>query len=259
MDILGTLRPPRLPSAGKPASPAKGELYFDTDTNVLYWWSGTAWVSASGTSVVFEQPNDPGAQPVGTIWIDTDDVAPTFVGLPLVSTLPSNPVDGQEVLYLASDTNGVTWRLRYRAASTSAYKWEFVGGPPLTARSTASEGTIGGLAWHATPVLTIPRAGEYICGFVGNVEGQPNTLNLQVAWSMQLGDGSAAFGVDFGSEFRFVVATGNPLYRQLLNNQGQLKVLAAGATLKIKPAPAPINWDYISSFRAISALPVRIS
>jgi hypothetical protein len=31
-----------------PAAPVKGQLYFDTVGNVLYFWSGTAWVSASG-------------------------------------------------------------------------------------------------------------------------------------------------------------------------------------------------------------------
>jgi len=31
-----------------PASPVKGQLYFDTVANTLYWWSGTAWVSAAG-------------------------------------------------------------------------------------------------------------------------------------------------------------------------------------------------------------------
>jgi len=45
-EFTGRLRTPRLPSA--PASPVVGELYYDTSTNILYWWNGTAWVSASG-------------------------------------------------------------------------------------------------------------------------------------------------------------------------------------------------------------------
>jgi hypothetical protein len=58
-DVLGRLRPPRL--AGAPASPAVGELYYDTGTSILYWWNGTAWQSASGTTVAVETPHNIGA------------------------------------------------------------------------------------------------------------------------------------------------------------------------------------------------------
>jgi len=45
-EIVGRLRTPRLP--GAPASPVVGEVYYDTTTNILYWWNGTAWFSAKG-------------------------------------------------------------------------------------------------------------------------------------------------------------------------------------------------------------------
>ena len=45
-EFTGRLRTPRLPSA--PSSPVVGELYYNTATNILYCWNGTAWVSSSG-------------------------------------------------------------------------------------------------------------------------------------------------------------------------------------------------------------------
>ena len=34
--------------ASAPGSPVKGQIYFDSTGNILYWWNGTVWVSASG-------------------------------------------------------------------------------------------------------------------------------------------------------------------------------------------------------------------
>jgi len=35
-----------------PASPVKGQLYFDTTANILYWWNGTAWIAAQSGSAL---------------------------------------------------------------------------------------------------------------------------------------------------------------------------------------------------------------
>jgi hypothetical protein len=47
-EVLGALRPPRLAAA--PSSPARGELYFDSTSNTLFYWNGTAWISAGGAA-----------------------------------------------------------------------------------------------------------------------------------------------------------------------------------------------------------------
>src|SRR4051794_40571617 len=109
-----------------------GRRYYATDTGVEYRDTGTSWVA---------------------------------LGVELVTALPASPYNGQIVDYLADATNGVVWRLRYRSASASAYKWEFVGGAPLRAYIAAQET----VAWNAGypnpatvgPTVTVPVAGDY--------------------------------------------------------------------------------------------------
>ena len=60
-----------------------------------------------------------------------------------VTTLPSSPIDGQEVFYQSTtagtgggatatmESVGAVWHLRYRSASSSSYKWEAVGASPI--------------------------------------------------------------------------------------------------------------------------------
>lgn len=98
----------------------------------------------------------------------------------LVTALPGTPTDGQEVYYLADATNGVVWHLRYRAASASAYKWEFVGGPPLFAEvatdETTSSTTYAALA-TAGPSVTVPLAGDYVVA-IGKESSNSGSFNL---------------------------------------------------------------------------------
>ena len=53
------------------------------------------------------------------------------------STFPASPVDGQEHIYTAG-ANGECWRFRYNAGSSSAYKWEYIGGAEVVLAATAS-------------------------------------------------------------------------------------------------------------------------
>jgi len=82
-----------------------------------------------------------------------------------VTSLPTYPVDGQEIYYVADATNGVMWHLRYNAASASAYKWEFLGGGTLTTIVQGSGqrafGTWGDLSDVVGPAVAIPLAGDY--------------------------------------------------------------------------------------------------
>ena len=87
--------------------------------------------------------------------------------------LPASPVDGQEHILVDSTTNPTyQWRFRYNAASTSTYKWGFIGGPAAGAEVLGSLTTgsptyvdVGG------PSLAVPRAGIYMVGLGGQING----------------------------------------------------------------------------------------
>src|SRR5215813_2410419 len=63
-EVLGTLKPPRLPTASAPSSPTPGQMYYDTTDNRLKWWDSTKWVPAmdvGGAAVSYD------ALPIGSV------------------------------------------------------------------------------------------------------------------------------------------------------------------------------------------------
>jgi hypothetical protein len=109
------------------------------------------------------EPTDPADGPGGFRALAVAAEAALVGGGPAyVTALPASPVDGQEVYFGADPAAGVIWHLRYRAAATGAYKWEFVGGSdmrnvqPATGLATSSVIYVAG-----GPKLTVPLAGQY--------------------------------------------------------------------------------------------------
>jgi len=137
-----------------------------------YDWALAIDRGAPGVIEVYEQPGTPSGADVGAVWIDTDESPPSISVVTttetIVMSLPSSPVDGQIINYLADAANGIVWRLRYRSAASGSYKWEFVGGSPLRATAAFSfvVGTIN--TWvdiSPTPSITAPLAGDYDIDF----------------------------------------------------------------------------------------------
>lgn len=87
------------------------------------------------------------------------------------TALPTAPRDGQVIDYVADAAAGVVWRLRYRAASASVYRWEFVGGASLLSVSAGTQNETlasGAFAYQdatSSPGLTLPLAGDYTLRF----------------------------------------------------------------------------------------------
>jgi hypothetical protein len=119
-----------------------------------------------------------------------------------VTSMPATPYDGQEVNYLADATLGVVWRFKYRAASTSPYKWEFLGGTPMMAESTTDATTTSVAMAQLTPVvsLTVPLVGEYVVQFEAEVWNSIGANTISLGFSV---GGAAPVPAD-------VVAIGSP-------------------------------------------------
>src|SRR5262249_13588708 len=108
-----------------------------------------------------------------TAWPGSPGSVATYPTPAYGTSLPASPADGQQAILVDSVTNPTyQWLFRYNAQSTSAYKWEFIGGADwftsdendVTTTSVyptmAQVGTLG--------VFIVPRAGEYIVTWATN-------------------------------------------------------------------------------------------
>ena len=127
-----------------------------------------AWV-ASGTGTLYSADGSSGNDNPAFLRVSKIIQASQLIvqtpNAPLVTSLPSNAIDGQEVRYLADNTNGIIWNFRYRAGSSSTYKWEFIGGAPIsTQHDNGTQYTLTHAAGSYSDVLTkaVPLAGDYL-------------------------------------------------------------------------------------------------
>lgn len=166
------------------------------------------------------------------------------------TSLPASPVDGEMYDYIADSTNGIVWRFLYRSASESSYKWEFIGGPPmsaevLTLESTASTSYVD-LA-TAGPTVTVPLDGDYLYQFnfrAWNTAVQGNVAALKLGAAATSDDDSAFIS----SEVALAV-----------NQTGKIRRvtgLAASAALKLQYKTASGTASFLQ--RNLHVWPIRV-
>lgn len=171
--------------------------------------------------------------------------------VPVVAALPANPVDGQECYYLASAANGVVWHLKYRAASASAYKWEFVGGPSLRDVVMAQESITSAAYTDLTtvgPSITPPLAGDYDV-----------TIGAQIGWAAW-GTGFISYAVGAApatdeDSAKIAVASG---IAGTVQSTRRKTAIAAGTLIRAKIRNGQAGQAPTFEARTLLVAPVRV-
>jgi microcystin-dependent protein len=179
------------------------------------------------------------------------------------TSFPASPLGGAEHVLVDSTSNpSYQWRFRYNPNSSSAYKWEFIGGPPARSGVDAGEQPTANGVWQnlATngPAITIPRPGEYEISWSCR-----NVRSKQEAQSAYCGVAIGDTTPQLGYLYWFYSAVA------VLNSEGwhgshseRATVLNAGDVLKMRyyggnnSGTAP--WAFFS-VRRLLVLPVRCS
>jgi hypothetical protein len=164
---------------------ADGDAQWSTLDNLHYLGAYAAGSFVEGDMVVY--------QGISYVCVRPTSAAPVQWPMPPTSrpsyatTLPTAPYDGQEAILVDSITNPTyQWRFRYNASSTSAYKWEFVGGFPLQTGPMGSFSFNQNNAWVGMtggPVLTVPRAGDYLVRYGASVYNNDGVASVYIIYT----------------------------------------------------------------------------
>jgi microcystin-dependent protein len=189
-----------------------------------------------------------------------------------LTSLPVSPTDGQEIYYAADATNGVIWHLRYRAASSSTYKWEFVGGAPLRTASTSiadenTHGSSSGAAFSNAITRTVPLQGQYRIGVTYHClvnSRSTNTESIYVWMGVRPQSGSAIIGDDYTSAYIGPTTSYNPTYNAGIRHSANVQT---NATLTTQLTLEGIYGALMSAgsgvvrfrYREITAFPLRVT
>lgn len=169
---------------------------------------------------------------------------------------PSNPSTGD--IWIASnvDGNGTRWQFQYNAGSVSAYKWEFIGGPPVFVAVDTFETTT--TAWPnptdlttVGPSFTCARAGEY--SYIFNVRANNNTTGIASVAVVTSFTGAAAIN----DSVQVVVTSSTASADNMGMEQGKVPV-DAGGYIKLRYCTLSSGTSRFGQ-RRLFITPVRVS
>jgi hypothetical protein len=217
---------------------------------------GTAKLSLTGTQTVLTGP-DVTAMSYGLAKASNDN-ARSLGRVPTLTALPTNPWDAEEI-YLQTPamlTAGVRWHLRYRY--DGVYKWEFLGGGSLTAKSglTAAFTTPAtGSTWQQEGVsVTAPLAGDYEVSFSWN----GLTTLAQAQFEMDVRTAATANAGLTGTTNG--PASGPTPANQLthMTASGTLLGVAASASMALYSSTPVASVAGSHRFRSVTVRPIRV-
>jgi hypothetical protein len=213
-------------------------------------WNGTTWINQKLVNANI----DPAAAIDGSKLADSS-IFGRKVQFSVGATPPGSPANGDLWQLPADATNGINWLFRYNAGSASAFKWEFVGGPPVLVQVAANQTlpAATGISDLATvgPSFTPTRAGDYV-----------------TAWGMQSAPGAPGGGTPFAgavlcnptANLGIGEATAPAISAAYTSPAASGRVLghAAGVELRVRYYNNNINTAAFAN-RWFSVLPSRVS
>jgi hypothetical protein len=183
--------------------------------------------------------------------------APLFGGVGL--TLPASPSDGMEAILVDSLTVPTySWRFRYLASITDAFKWMFIGGGPVESEvlntDPCASAAYVDLA-HVGPSFTLSRAGIYVISFGAafnvDINVVPGRFVAPKIGAAATSDNDAAsVSVAGGATNEFL--SGIPLVRTIQ------KTVAAGDLIKLQYRGTVATSANVFN-RWLTATPLRVS
>lgn len=183
----------------------------------------------------------------------------------LVSALPGSPTDGQEIYLLVDGANGIIWHLRYRAASASAYKWEYLGGVPLTAFSVAGDlgpqgvATYGDFTTNPGPSVTLPAGvgGDFLLRLEATMLNDSSGPTFNAYVSVALGATAPSDNNCVQRSFSDNTPRGGDLN---MTRTSKVTGVSAGALLKVQARTDAASTSGVTVYarRLIELRPIRV-
>lgn len=167
---------------------------------------------------------------------------------------PSAPDDGDIWIATAVDASDTRWQFQYNAGSASAYKWDFIGGPPIHTGPSGNVTTASTSMVDLTgaPTLVIPRTGLYIVDYGMYAVNGGTYAGAASISSQVLGSVAGAGNVYQVAQMTGVFGGGRGKFTES-------RVLTAGETIKIqvKTSTASDNLQAVEATLALT--PIRIA
>jgi hypothetical protein len=182
------------------------------------------------------------------------------------TTLPATPYDGQLANLTVDTVLGVSWQLRYNAASASTFKWEFVGGPPWLASQTNLSGP-GVNGWgdgnvpNTGPALVVPRAGDYYVSCSAMAGHSPvTTVPLGVGIGAVVGANTPAISASAYGWLPDAPSAGSTTYTvTLVVANCRMNSLGAGADLRMRYYGDANYTKATYDERRLALVPIRVT